>query len=291
MDRSQYVLLYILLMISQLLKNKTFRKLDLFPYSVWTCWGRVGERGHGVTSDSGLFEIALKGFQKKFKEKTGIPWDSRFEHPIKGKYTVIERNFEEDSEDENELPGARSRRGSKESNDKSDIEREIVQSTLPHPVQELMQVVFNKQYFTEAMAAMSYDSNMQPLGKLSGRILKLGYEKLKELAALIANSDLAEELYHMPYQSVIDDLSSSYYTYIPHCSGRHRLPMIDNHGILRKEVKLLESLSDMSIADDIMKEAKEDSMSTLHPLDRQYALLGMAEMTPCRFTNSPDVVC
>ena len=177
-------------MISQLLKNKTFRKLDLFPYSVWTCWGRVGERGHGVTSDSGLFEIALKGFQKKFKERTGIPWDSRFEHPIKGKYTVIERNFD-----------------------------------------------------------------------------------------------------RMPYQSVIDDLSSSYYTYIPHCSGRHRLPMIDNHGILRKEVKLLESLSDMSIADDIMKEAKEDSMSTLHPLDRQYALLGMAEMTPCRFTNSPDVVC
>ena len=46
---------------------------------------------------------------------------------------------------------------------------------------------FNKQYFTEAMEAMSYDSIEQPLGKLSERILKSGYELLKELAALIGN--------------------------------------------------------------------------------------------------------
>ena len=38
----------------------------------------------------------------------------------------------------------------------------------------------------------------------------------------------------------------------------------------------------MEIANDIMKDAKEDVGDLVHPLDRQYAGLGMAEMTPCK---------
>jgi poly [ADP-ribose] polymerase len=133
------------------------------------------------------------------------------------------------------------------------------------------------------MESMSYDSNKLPLGKLSKRTLKSGYEALKELAELLANPDLADEVHNMTYTEAIQEISNSYYTYIPHSFGRNRPPIISNDGMLKKEVELLESLSDMSIAEEIMKDAKADVESAMHPLDRQYAGLGLAEMTPCEF--------
>lgn len=143
-----------------------------------------------------------------------------------------------------------------------------------------MQLIFNQQYFSAAMDAMSYDANKLPLGKLSKRTLKSGYEALKELAELLANPALADEVHNMSYADAIQEISNSYYTYIPHSFGRNRPPIINNDDMLKKEVELLESLSDMSIAEGIMKDAKSDAEGSVHPLDRQYAGLGMAEMTP-----------
>ena len=42
----------------------------------------------------------------------------------------------------------------------------------------------------------------------------------------------------------------------------------------------------MEIANGIMKEPKGDVGDLIHPLDRQYAGLGMAEMTHCRASYS-----
>ena len=268
-------------MVSQLLEpNSGGQSSD---YRTWTRWGRVGERGQNAILGRGKFEDALTHFEKKFKDKTGHTWDNRLEPPKKGRYTFIERSYEKDSEDnEKGLSGAGSRRGSKELI-MSDTKRKIIESTLPTSVQDLIQLIFNKQYFTAAMDAMSYDSNKLPLGKLSKRTLMSGYERLKELAELLANPNLADEVHNMSYADAIDEISNSYYTYIPHSFGRNRPPVIGNDDILKREIALLESLSDMSIAEEIMKEAKEDITSIVHPLDRQYAGLGMVEMTPCEF--------
>lgn len=80
------------------------------------------------------------------------------------------------------------------------------------------------------------------------------------------------------YQSKVD-LSNAYFSTIPHNFGRNRPEPIVNQVQLRKEIGLIESLSDMKIAEEIMKEAKTSSESNVHPLDRQYAGLGMSEMT------------
>ncbi|KAI5294895.1 hypothetical protein KEM55_006411, partial [Ascosphaera atra] len=45
-------------------------------------------------------EGAQKAFSQKFKSKTGLPWTSRFEDPKPGKYIFLERNYEDDSGDE-----------------------------------------------------------------------------------------------------------------------------------------------------------------------------------------------
>jgi poly [ADP-ribose] polymerase len=48
---------------------------------------------------------------------------------------------------------------------------------------------------------------------------------------------------------------------------------------LKREIELLESLSDMKITEDLMKSAKVVD-NTVHPLDRQFNGLGMNDMTP-----------
>lgn len=245
----------------------------------------MGEHGQSAILGDDSLDDAIRQFEKKFKDKTGHNWANRLDGPKKNKYTFLERNYEEDSsEDEKDLPGAGSRRGSKKSLGSEN--KVVVESTLPKPVQRLMQLIFNQAYFDTTMMEMSYDANKLPLGKLSKRTLKTGFERLKELAELLANPALADEQHNMPFADAVMELTNSYYSVIPHSFGRNRPPMIGSDERLKKEVDLLESLSDMEIANEIMKDASvtDEKGNVTHPLDRQYAGLGMQEMTPRKYT-------
>ena len=245
----------------------------------------MGETGQSALLGEGGFEEAMGHFNKKFKDKSGHKWADRLEPPKKGKYTFIERNYESDSSDEEDLPGAGKRRGSENSVASQDAKK--VESALPKPVQQLMELIFNHQFFAATMNEMEYDANKLPLGKLSKRTLKAGFERLKELAEIFANPALADELHNMSFANAIEALSNSYYTVIPHSFGRNRPPIISDDHRLKKEIQLLESLSDMEIANTIMKEAKEDVSELVHPLDRQYAGLNLKEMTPRKYPQIP----
>jgi poly [ADP-ribose] polymerase 2/3/4 len=75
--------------------------------------------------------------------------------------------------------------------------------------------------------------------------------------------------------------SNLFYSYIPHNFGRNRPPQIASESMLKREVELLESLSDMRLTEEIMKEAmKSRNGNNVHPLDQQFSGLGMAEMAP-----------
>ncbi|MCJ1403491.1 hypothetical protein MMC11_006714 [Xylographa trunciseda] len=246
----------------------------------WTRWGRVGERGQSALLGSGSHYDAFAQFEKKFKDKSGHKWSDRLDPPKKGKYTYVERNYESDTEDDDELPGAGSRRQSKTSAGSGESIRKTPESTLSPQVQSLMRFIFNQDFFSNTMAAMSYDANKLPLGKLSKRTLKSGFEALKELSELLSNPNLADEVHNMSFGQAITEISNSYYSTIPHSFGRNRPPVISNNDMLKREVELLESLSDMSIAEEIMKGAKDDVGSSVHPLDHQYGALGLNEMVP-----------
>ena len=125
--------------------------------------------------DVGSLDNAIKLFENKFKEKSGLKWSDRLDEPKKGKYTFLERAYEE-SDEEGDGNGV----------------HEIVKvnsvaptSTLPMAVQDLMKLIFNRQMFETAMTAMSYDARKLPLGKLSKRTLASGFAKLQDLADLI----------------------------------------------------------------------------------------------------------
>ena len=76
-----------------------------------------------------------------------------------------------------------------------------------------------------------------------------------------------------------------YYSLIPHAFGRNRPPVIRSHELLKGEVELLESLSDMKAADDLLKTSSKD-IEELHPLDLRYRSIGLQEMTPLLHESS-----
>ncbi len=151
--------------------------------------------------------------------------------------------------------------------------------TLAEPVQKLVQLIFNQQYFAATMTELKYDANKLPLGKLSKTTISRGFQALKDLAALFDDSTLASTAYHTTLGSAVESLSNIYYTFIPHAFGRARPPVIRDYVALKKEIELLESLSDMKDAELIMKTDRART-DTMHPLDKQYRGLGMKEMAP-----------
>ncbi|KAK3985736.1 putative poly polymerase 2 [Cladorrhinum sp. PSN332] len=239
----------------------------------WTRWGRVGDYGQTAVAEEGAIDACVKMYEKKFKDKSGIAWAQRGNNPKPGKYAFVERNYTEESDDEDDQEDAKGDEKGKEP------AREPPKSTLKPAVQSLMQLIFNQQYFNNAMSDLNYDANKLPLGKLSKATITRGFQALKDLSALLDDSTLAQSEYGMSFGTAVEQLSNSFYSLIPHNFGRSRPPVINTQQMLKKEIELLESLSDMKDAALIMKVDKA-AQDDVHQLDRQFQGLKMDEMEP-----------
>ena len=245
--------------------NNKFYRLQVIQsspptkYVCWTHWGRVGECGQNAVIGPTTLEGAKTAFEKKFKDKSGLKWENRLDAAKPGKYTFIERDYEEDETEPEEV----------EKKEKKEDDAPV-ESALSKPLQGLMSFIFNFDHFQSAMASMSYDAQKLPLGKLSQRTLRNGFSILKELANLLMDPTRAN------WQHEVQRLSNQYFTTIPHAFGRNRPPTMNTDLQIKKEIELLEALTDMDVANEIMKESK---LGEMNALDRQFQSLGMKEMT------------
>ncbi|KAK4153633.1 poly polymerase catalytic domain-containing protein [Chaetomidium leptoderma] len=255
--------------------NNKFYRIQLLvdpagTFRTWTRWGRVGERGQTAIPATGGLNSAMVQFEKKFKDKSGLSWNDRGKDPKAGKYFFVEKNYDEDSDDEEEADGA-------VANGKKASGWQPPKSALEPAVQQLMELIFNQQYFNATMSALNYDAKKLPLGKISKATITRGFQALKELSALIDDHSLAAD-YGTSFGAAVEQLSNTFYSLIPHAFGRNRPPVINTQPMVKQEIELLESLSDMKDAALIMKMDKvgEDD---IHPLDKQFQGLKMQEMT------------
>ncbi|EEP79451.1 hypothetical protein UREG_04297 [Uncinocarpus reesii 1704] len=238
-------------------------------YLTWTRWGRVGEDGQTSAFNGLDLKKAIATFEKKFRDKTGLAWKDRFENAKAGKYMFLERDYEETDDESEEQPKKKAKTFGEEDAEE-EIEVKTAECTLPLPVQHVVGLIFNQAFWANTMATMDYDANKLPLGKLSKRTLQKGFELLKLL-------------------------SDMYFTVIPHALGRGRIPLINNEQMIKKEIGLLEALTDMEIANEILKGSKKNnSVDPVHVLDRQFSGLNLKEMEPFerhgetdRYLNSP----
>ncbi|KAH9887772.1 poly polymerase catalytic domain-containing protein [Xylariomycetidae sp. FL2044] len=261
--------------------NNKFYRIQLLrsvagDYKTWTRWGRVGEHGQTKVLGNGTLGHALREFDSKFKGKSGLSWDNRGDLPKPNKYAFIERSYEPDSDgddDEND-DEADGKKAIKIEDDENKSEPE---SKLSKPVQDLMKLIFNKDYFAATMADLNYDAQKLPLGKLSQSTISKGYQALKDLSALLDHPSLATSAHGADFHRATEQLSNLYFTLIPHAFGRNmRPPVIRSSDLLKKEIELLDSLGDLKDASLLMK---KDRKEEINELDRQFRGLGLQEMT------------
>lgn len=226
-------------------------------YYTWTRWGRVGEPGQNKASTFTSLEPAIKEFEKKFKDKTKNNWSDRenfVAHP--GKYTLIEVDGEEDAE-------------VKVSVDRVDGKaKNILPCTLDKSTQKLIELIFSTDMFKEAMEEMNLDIKKMPLGKLSKMQIAKGFDVLEEIEAALGQKSK---------RATLEELSSKFFTTIPHNFGRQRPPTIDSKEIIEKKKEMLMVLADIELAQTLKSEtekAQEEMIETVpHTADQDYTSL------------------
>ncbi|NXA88959.1 PARP3 polymerase, partial [Melanocharis versteri] len=232
-------------------------------YSVWSRWGRVGEAGWPKLMPCASLEAAKKAFEKKFQEKTKNSWATRENFvPQPGKYWLAEGP-----------PGPGQEAKAALRMDAVDGEnvckQQVLPCTLDRATQDLVSLIFSSDMFRDAMQAMNIDVK---LGKLSKQQIARGFEALEELEAALREQP--------PQATRLEELSSRFYTIIPHNFGRARPPPIDSPDLLRAKKDMLLVLADIEVAQSLQaqkvkeeEEEEEEEKEVAHPLDQDYALL------------------
>lgn len=79
---------------------------------------------------------------------------------------------------------------------------------------------------------------------------------------------------------MIEHFANQYYSTIPHMFGRDRPPLIDNNDILQGEVAMLDTLSDMEVANSIMKttDSKAKDAESISLLDKRFKELKLDKL-------------
>ncbi|KAJ9657516.1 hypothetical protein H2198_004277 [Neophaeococcomyces mojaviensis] len=243
-------------------------------YYAHTRWGRVGEDGQVKTTKESSLDAAKKEYEKKFKDKSGLEWSNRTDTPKDKKYTYIEKSYENDDDDD-------------AGDDDKDDKTTTVKSELDLPTQKLMELIFNENHFNAVLEALGYNQDKLPLGKLGKPTLKQGFEQLKELASLVKHPSLAKNKYNKDRKEVIEEWTNKYYSTIPHVFGRNRPPLIDNHDAITREVAMLDTLSDMEVANTIMNAtSKSKDGTSVSKLDQHFKDLKLKELTPLDHKSS-----
>jgi poly [ADP-ribose] polymerase len=147
-----------------------------------TRWGRVGERGQSKQY-AGDLETCLNEFMKKFKDKTGLPWERRMDNSKSGKYTLIDIHYDDASEDEDENYAATRNHSL---NDQENRARPLVKSSRMKPaIGCLLELIFNEKYFHMSLTGLGYDHEKLPLGQLGQSTINKAYDVLQKLANAI----------------------------------------------------------------------------------------------------------
>ncbi|XP_059800531.1 protein mono-ADP-ribosyltransferase PARP3 isoform X2 [Hypanus sabinus] len=228
-------------------------------YYCWNRWGRVGETGQSNLSSPLDLNKAVKEFEKKFKDKTKNDWAKRGSftaHP--GKYTMIEvqQGYEEATVMKNDVV------------DGNSVRKKVRPSTLDKNTQQLIKLIFSHDMFKEQMETMNLDLKKMPLGKLSKQQIAKGFDALDELEEALKSPNNAKQL---------EELSSKFYTIIPHYFGRNRPPVINTAEVLQAKKDMLLVLADIELAQSLQAEKeqkqKTGDVEVPNPLDEDYNLL------------------
>ncbi|XP_042883677.1 protein mono-ADP-ribosyltransferase PARP3-like isoform X1 [Penaeus japonicus] len=227
---------------------------DKKNFICYTRWGRVGEEGKWNADSMKSADDAIKSFEKKFKDKTRNDWANRenFE-AVPKKYTLLEMDDDSDEEDDTDAV------------DSLVPKKELASFKGPcnlHPRTILMiKLIFSDDMFVNQMADMSLDVKKMPLGKIS---------KIQIAKGLEALIDIEDAIKQNKPRSVLMELTSKFFTLIPHNFGRTAPPVIDTDDVVQKKKEVMLTLSDIELTQSLQKDKESTGV---HPLQEKYDML------------------
>ncbi|XP_007500582.1 protein mono-ADP-ribosyltransferase PARP3 [Monodelphis domestica] len=232
-------------------------------YQCWNRWGRVGEVGQSKLKPFSSLDDAKKDFEKKFQEKTKNRWADRDNFVAhQGKYTLIEVQADDGQEGQEGTVKVESVDGVQA------VEQIVKPCTLDPATQKLVELIFSSDMFKDAMKCMNLDIRKMPLGKLSKKQIAKGFEALEALE---------DALQKGAQEGQLEELSSRFYTIIPHNFGRAKPPCICSQEILQTKKDMLLVLADIELAKSLQAAGEDEKKAKVeevpHPLDRDYQLL------------------
>ncbi|KAL3682512.1 hypothetical protein R1sor_000534 [Riccia sorocarpa] len=208
-------------------------------FFLFTRWGRVGAKGQQKLDSTYSRQQAIMSFQNQFYSKTCNHWINRAKfEPVPGKYTWLEMDYE-DGDAEEEKPV----------NDKPKKPRGPTK--LKPEVEKLIKLICNINMMKQQMTEIGYDAKKMPLGKLSKSTILKGYDVLKRIAAALESK---------ASRSTLAELSSEFYTVIPHDFGFKNMSqfVITDAPTLKKKLEMVEALGEIELASKILKPQDDD---------------------------------
>ncbi|EFA80659.1 polyADP-ribosyltransferase [Heterostelium album PN500] len=210
-------------------------------YYVWNRWGREGLVGQSKIESYTNKNQAMASFSKKYKEKTKNDFNSGkpfVKYP--GKYDLVEIDYTV-----------------KDDKPKAEKKKAVHQgeSKLDNRVQNFIKLIFDLKMMKKTMIEADYDLKKMPLGKLSKNQILKGYEVLKAIEEKITKPSARGD--------TLVDLSSRFYTAIPHAFGMRVPPVINSLFMVKEKMDMLTALADIEIAANLIKESDNDDSNII----------------------------
>jgi hypothetical protein len=173
---------------------------------------------------------------------------------------MVEIDYNDDGEKDDEIVEKLEEIGS------STTKKKLV-STLDNRVQDLMKLIGDIKAMNDTLKEFNIDITKMPLGKLSKKQITSGYVVLQDIQDALKNGSKKTDL---------AELSSEFYSLIPHDFGRKRPQIIDSPQLLKSKLEMLETLGDLEIATKMLSQSKD---LDVHPIDSAYGTL-KTKLTP-----------
>ncbi|CAH2075136.1 unnamed protein product, partial [Iphiclides podalirius] len=227
-------------------------------YWIFRSWGRIGTPigGNKVENCTSLMD-AINKFEGLYMERTQNPWDTRANFvKIPGAYYPIDVDYGDEPSSAVAL--------------KVDEKCKLDVS-----VQQLIMKIFDINVMKQTLMEFELDTDKMPLGKLSKKQIKMGYNVLSELLKYLKDGKVNT--------NKVVDATNRFYTLVPHSFGMENPPLLDNMELIKTKTEMLDNLLEIEIAYSMLSDEKDDSVS---PIEAHYKKL-KTDIAPLD-RNSPE---
>ncbi|RDW78890.1 uncharacterized protein DSM5745_05742 [Aspergillus mulundensis] len=241
----------------QLLKHKSGTS-----FVAWAGWGKIGKGPVIQSKPTPTADLtqARADFESQFMQHTGYAWASRFDNPPQraGKFVYrppgyLSRDCEHDPFNLQKAP-------------KVITHFPVPECGLPEATREIVAYILNQD--TLLSDTTGYDASKLPLGQLDNKTLVHAYHLLEKLLELILNPGSAQGA----TSTHLANLSSQYFSLIPHIFGDNQIPVISTANHVDEELKLLNELANGLLATRVGSDSKSDFVS---PVERALEKLNL----------------